>query len=258
MKTFSVKNYSAFQHYRDRAPPWIKFYNRTLDDYEIGALPDATKAHLFAIWLLASRYDNLIPYDPKWVERKINATSKVDLKLIEKAGFIVVNQECSNEIASLYQDASELLVQRREEGEGEGEKKREDSSSNEDSFEVFWKAYPKRDGSNPKSPARIRFLAASKDTPADQIIAAARIYASSITGDRKFVAQAITWLNQKRYLDTEQQEEVVDPALVLAGRARMLKMGIQGLGSTILSSEEVLELVREGHLTEEEGKRFST
>ena len=254
MKTFSVKNYSAFQHYRDRAPPWIKFYNRTLDDYEIGALPDATKAHLFAIWLLASRYDNLIPYDQKFVERKINATSKVDLKLIEKAGFIVVNQECSNEIASLYQDASEVLVQRRE--EGEGEKKREDSSF-EDSFEVFWKAYPKRDGSNPKSPARIRFLTASKDTPADQIIAAARIYASSITGDRKFVAQAITWLNQKRYLDTEQQEEVVDYALVLAGRARKLKLGIQGLGST-LSTDEILELVREGHLTEEEGKRFST
>ena len=256
MKTFSVKNYSAFQHYRDRAPPWIKFYNRTLDDYEIGALPDAAKAHMFAIWMLASRYDNLIPYDQKFVERKINATTKIDLKLLEKSGFIVVNQECSNEIASLYQDASEVLVQRRE--EGEGEKKREDSSF-EDSFEEFWRVYPKRKGANPKAPAKLKFKSALKDTPAQDIISAARQYGATIpdSSGREFIPMAQTWLSQCRFLDVKQEEVFVDPAMILAGRARKLKLGIQGLGST-LSSDEILELVREGHLTEEEGKRFST
>ena len=46
---FRVKNFENFQHYKDRNPPWIKFYNEVLDDYDIGRLPDASKAHLFAI-----------------------------------------------------------------------------------------------------------------------------------------------------------------------------------------------------------------
>lgn len=112
MKTFSVKNFERFQHYKDRAPPWIKLYNELLDDYEFGALPDASKMHLIAIWLLASRSENKIPYDPVWVGRRINANSKVDLDYLVRAGFIVVNQVlhsaehvASNALAECKQDA---------------------------------------------------------------------------------------------------------------------------------------------------------
>ncbi len=66
MPTFSVKNFERFQHYKDRSPPWIKLYNELLDDYGFGRLPDASKMHLVAIWLLASRNDNKIPHDAEW------------------------------------------------------------------------------------------------------------------------------------------------------------------------------------------------
>ncbi len=66
MKTFSVKNFERFQHYKDRSPPWIKLYNELLDDYSFACLDDAAKFHLIAIWLLASRTDNRIPYDATW------------------------------------------------------------------------------------------------------------------------------------------------------------------------------------------------
>lgn len=112
--TFSVKSFEQFQHYKDRNPPWIKLYNSVLDDYDIGRLQDASKAHLFAIWLLASRYDNIIPYDAEWVSRRINATSTVDLDALAEAGFIVVDQGCSNMLADCKQSACL-------EGEGEGE-----------------------------------------------------------------------------------------------------------------------------------------
>lgn len=96
---FSVKNFEKFQHYKDRTPPWIKLYNELLDDYDFGLLPDASKAHLLAIWLLASRYSNRIPYDTDWISRHINATETPDLKMLEKTGFIVVDQGRSDLLA---------------------------------------------------------------------------------------------------------------------------------------------------------------
>ena len=115
--SFSVKGFKKFQHYKDRAPPWIKLYNSVLDDYEFGLLPDASKAHLIAIWLLASRYANRIPYDTEWISRRINTTENLDLDALTKAGFIIPEQGCSNALASCKQTACL-------EGEGETEEER--------------------------------------------------------------------------------------------------------------------------------------
>jgi hypothetical protein len=146
MKTFSVKNFEKFQHYKDRAPPWIKLYNGLLEDYEFGGLPDASKMHLIAIWLLASRSDNKIPYDPKWVSNRINATEPVDLALLAKRGFIVLDQ-------GEEQYGSEMLAEclTREEGETEERKSKAEPRSpsapgvSED-FENLKKVYPRRKG----------------------------------------------------------------------------------------------------------------
>lgn len=84
----SVKNFEKYQHYKDRKPPWIKLYNDVLDDYAFEVLPDASKAHLMLIWLLASRTDNRIPNDPEWIARKIGATGLVDIAGLTSAGFL--------------------------------------------------------------------------------------------------------------------------------------------------------------------------
>lgn len=121
MSFFQVKNFEKFQHYKDRSPPWIKLYNELLDDYDFGLLPDASKMHLVAIWLLASRSENKIPYDQGWVARRINATEKVDLKLLADRGFIIVDQQ----LQTTEQDASNTLAlclpRDRGEAEREGE-----------------------------------------------------------------------------------------------------------------------------------------
>jgi len=88
MRHFAVKNFEKFQHYKDRRPPWIKLYTELLDDYEFCHLPDDAKWHLVAIWLLASRYDNRVPYDAEWIARKISASLAPKLELLEAAGFI--------------------------------------------------------------------------------------------------------------------------------------------------------------------------
>jgi hypothetical protein len=105
--TFSVKNFEKFQHYKDRSPPWIKLYNELLDDYQFACLQDASKLHLIMIWLLASRSDNRLPYDPAWVAKRINATAKVDLDALARSGFLIVNQP----LQSPEQDASKPLAE---------------------------------------------------------------------------------------------------------------------------------------------------
>jgi hypothetical protein len=73
-------------------------------------------------------------------------------------------------------------------------------------FEQFWKNYPKRDGANPKQPAKKRFVSALKSgAVVEEIQQGARRYKAEcddkkITGT-PMVAQAMTWLNQQRWTD---------------------------------------------------------
>jgi hypothetical protein len=151
--TFSVRNFERFQHYKDRSPPWIKLYNELLDDYRFGLLPDASKLHLVAIWLLASRFNNRIPHDPGWIAKRISATERVDLTLLQSAGFIEVRAARSVK-ARRKQSA---CPEREAETETETEKEKMDSSAGADPspanpktgkkiypalFEEFWRAYP--------------------------------------------------------------------------------------------------------------------
>lgn len=88
----AVKNFESFQHYKDRNPVWIKLYNELLEDYEFASLPDNVKGQLICIWLLASRMDNRIPHDAKWIGNKINASTPVDIDLLIDAGFLLPHE----------------------------------------------------------------------------------------------------------------------------------------------------------------------
>ena len=84
-------------------------------------------------------------------------------------------------------------------------------------FKQFWEAYPKRDGANPKAPAEGRFFAAVRSGIApEEITAAAGRYAvecraAGLIGT-PHVAQAMTWLGQRRWSDYPPPSAVVAPA----------------------------------------------
>jgi len=77
-------------------------------------------------------------------------------------------------------------------------------TTHDQAFDDFWKAYPKRDGANPKAPARKLFLAAIKlGTAPDAIVAGAAACAIS---DREkvgtpYIPQAVKWLRDRRWED---------------------------------------------------------
>jgi len=77
-----------------------------------------------------------------------------------------------------------------------------------DRFPDFWAAYPKRDGSNPPTPAKKKFVAAIKSgVDPEVIIAGARRYAAQLAAKNAvgspYVAQAVTWLHQRRWEEYE-------------------------------------------------------
>lgn len=75
-----VRNWEKFQAYKDgRGISWIKLYIELQDRSEYGRLPDATKAHITGLWMLAARLNNKLPADAEWLGRRLNATEYVDL-----------------------------------------------------------------------------------------------------------------------------------------------------------------------------------
>ncbi|WP_024337996.1 hypothetical protein [Bradyrhizobium japonicum] len=99
---------------------------------------------------------------------------------------------------------------KRREGEGKGKVSRSVADATrpvEDSkFEEFWKAYPRRDGPNPRKPAEQKFNALTKTgvDPDAMIDAAKRLAAEESRRGKigtQFIPQAITWLNQQRWSD---------------------------------------------------------
>lgn len=130
MEFFRVTNFDQLQHYKDRSPPWIKLYNDLMDDYNFACLQDASKLHLIMIFLLASRANNQIPCDTRWISSRINATEEVDLEALFESGYIEKipaktkttkpKRVASKPLAESEQDA--CLEKSREEGEKRLEK----------------------------------------------------------------------------------------------------------------------------------------
>lgn len=72
--------------------------------------------------------------------------------------------------------------------------------------EQFWPAFPKRDGSNPKEPAKKKFMAAvvSGENPEEILAGAIRLEQDLRRQGAllsKFVPQCVTWINQRRWKD---------------------------------------------------------
>lgn len=81
-----------------------------------------------------------------------------------------------------------------------------DATRPDERFDEFWKVYPKRDGANPKAPARKKFLNAIKSgVDPGEIIAGAKRSAEEARSKGQigtpYVPQAMTWLGQQRWGD---------------------------------------------------------
>ena len=206
-----VKNWGEFQHYKRRNPPWIRLYRKLLDDYDFACLPDASRALAPMLWLLASEHESgIINLSVKALCFRLH-TSEARLEsalkpLLESGFFILCKQDASTLLAECKQDATPETETETETETELGLRKpnsRALTRTNE-IFEDFWKSYPRREGANPKHPARKAFLAAVKaGTDPQAIMAGAKAYAAdpSTQVGTRFVKQALVWLHQRCWED---------------------------------------------------------
>lgn len=105
MQWWRIKNWTEFQHYRDRNPPWIKLHVALLDDYEFNSLPDVSKGHLMMLWLFASKNDGRIPGDGKFLQAKLGLDKQPDIAFLANGGWLVEDDgenESTEKWASRY------------------------------------------------------------------------------------------------------------------------------------------------------------
>ncbi|NGX96065.1 MAG: hypothetical protein G4V63_12830 [Candidatus Afipia apatlaquensis] len=196
------KNWDSFQHYKNRSPAWIKLHRGLLDDFTFSRLPLASRALAPLLWLIASEYEN----------GEISATRE-ELAFRLRVTIDDLNYALSPLIASGFFIDSEPLAEGKQSAclEEEREEEREENicavgtpTRTDVKFDEFWKSYPRRDGANPKEPARKLFAAAIKagENP-EAIIAGARrcAMADAKNVGTPYIPQAVKWLRDKRWQD---------------------------------------------------------
>jgi len=78
-----IKNWSKFQHFKDRKPPWVKLYRDVLDDMEWYELEPLASKVLVMCWLIASEDEGRLP-NIKTLAFRLRMTEKQTFDCINK------------------------------------------------------------------------------------------------------------------------------------------------------------------------------
>jgi hypothetical protein len=96
-----IKNWTKFQHFKDRRPPWVKLYRDILDDLEWHELDPLAAKVLVMLWLIASENDGCIP-DNKTLAFRLRLTEVKTKEIIIKLSHWL-EQDDINAISEGYQ-----------------------------------------------------------------------------------------------------------------------------------------------------------
>jgi hypothetical protein len=118
---YRVRNWSQFQHYKDRSPEWIKLHFAILASEDWAMLADASKLLAVVCMLVASRHGGMVPNKPAYLKRVAYLDEEPDLAPLISCGFLENPLADASKVEPMQADA--CLDKRR------GEEKREDKSS---------------------------------------------------------------------------------------------------------------------------------
>jgi hypothetical protein len=94
-----VKNWSDFQHYKDRSPAWIKLHRTLLDNIDFYKLSDCAGRTLILLWLIASENDGKVPEikEAAWRLRMSPEKMASIYGELASGGFVVNEEEPAKE-----------------------------------------------------------------------------------------------------------------------------------------------------------------
>jgi hypothetical protein len=108
-KYVRIVNWDAFQHYKDRNPPWIKLHRELLTSETWVSSSNDDRALAIAIMMLAAESGNKVPANTRFIQRRAYLEKEPDLSGLVALKFI--------EIIGENGDASKPLANARPETE---------------------------------------------------------------------------------------------------------------------------------------------
>ena len=202
-----VKNWTKFQHYKKRNPPWIKVHVDILISEDWVMTPDPLKGVLIAIMVVASKHDGYIPNNPEYIKRVANLDKLPNLQHFIEQGFLIIeNGDASNMLAdasTLQADACSSvsvsvsdLKNKSLPTWGNNPRPSRWNERLEESFMSFWNDYPRKVD---KGDARKSWKTINPDDDllAEIMNGLARWNNSTnwLEGDKQFIKYPATWLN---------------------------------------------------------------
>jgi hypothetical protein len=193
----SVKNWSKFQHFKDRKPIWIKLYREILDDLEFHALDPVSAKLLVLLWLLASENEGeLPPLDV--ISFRLRVSVPHIVSCIPSLEHWLICDDIAL-ISGVYQEitVADIEVPRRE------EKRREEKEKNMvgEGFASFWEPYPRKVA---KAEALKAFKKQHINGELPLILADIEKRKTSedwLKSNGQFIPHPATYLNQRRWED---------------------------------------------------------
>jgi hypothetical protein len=117
-----IKNWSKFQHFKDRKPPWVKLYRDVLDDMEWYELDPLASKVLVMCWLIASEAEGRLPTS-KILAFRLRMSEKQTIDCLNKLSHWL-EQDDINAISEQYHfDSPERETETETETKKEKEKK---------------------------------------------------------------------------------------------------------------------------------------
>ena len=112
-----IINWSSFQSYKDRKPPWIRLHKSILDNYEFHSMSENARSLIFMLWLLASEDEDpvsgLIRYGYGKIAFRLRMTEKKvkdGCEELEQNGFLQLNQQCNSSVTDVLQNSYESVT----------------------------------------------------------------------------------------------------------------------------------------------------
>jgi len=121
-------NWSSYQSYKDRKPPWIRLHKSLLDNYEFQSMSADARAMLPMLWLLASEDKDPTSGLVTDSIQKISFRLRIDTKTVQdsiqeiiQAGFFEEIQSCNESVTKPYKDWEESVTPETEAYKAEAE-----------------------------------------------------------------------------------------------------------------------------------------
>ncbi len=196
MKKIRFKNWEEYQHYKDRAPPWIKLHFSILSSRHWIKLDESGKLLAIVCMMIASRNAGEVECDEEYVMAVGNLKKRPDFDSLVECGFCEycdgLLDKCNHDASNLQQTYVSVSASASDSS----------LSLQQAEAENIYSHYPRKEA---RQVAIKAILSAQKKCGSVFLLDRVKAYSAAVAlwpdGDKKFVPHPATWFNQGRYDD---------------------------------------------------------